>query len=209
MLPEQYQWIAAQFEPEGSPWLLLDVAQKLEESGNLAGAATVYDRAFGIAPEIETIRQRRASVLDQLSVVEHGLCFRYVPAGPFLMGSNVGEPDEQPWHPVWLSAYWLSETPISWAAYCRLMDWSPPPEGFPANERPRPTASTGPRSNCARPTRSVFSIARTGLSMRTTGTPTPSASSGRAVGRYRPRKSCSARRNATTPPHPGLTTPSR
>jgi formylglycine-generating enzyme required for sulfatase activity len=31
---------------------------------------------------------------------------------------------------VWLSPYWLTETPVSWAAFCRLMDWEPPPRGF-------------------------------------------------------------------------------
>ena len=133
MLPEPYQWIVAQFEPEGDPWLLLNVARELEEAGNLPGAATVYDRAFGIAPEIAVVQERRTAVLDRLAVVEHGLRFRYVPAGPFLMGSQDGEPDERPLHPVWLSAFWLSETPISWADYCRLMGWSAPPEGFPGD----------------------------------------------------------------------------
>ncbi|HEY7310909.1 MAG TPA: SUMF1/EgtB/PvdO family nonheme iron enzyme [Gemmataceae bacterium] len=139
MLPEPYRWIAAQFEPEeGDPWLLLEIAQSLENDGDLPSAATVYDRAFGIAPNIAEIRERRRAVLDRLAVVEHGLVFRYVPGGPFLMGSNHGEADEKPWHPVWLTPYWMTETPISWAAYCRLMDWETPEEGgFPrgaANE---------------------------------------------------------------------------
>jgi formylglycine-generating enzyme required for sulfatase activity len=136
MLPEKYQWIAAEFEPEGDPLLLLEVAGELEEAGNLPGAATVLDRAYGIAPEMETVRRRRAGVLDALAVVEHGLRFRYVPAGPFLMGRDGGEPDEGPWHPVWLSAFWMSETPVSWAAYCRLMDWEAPPRGFPRDWQP-------------------------------------------------------------------------
>jgi formylglycine-generating enzyme required for sulfatase activity len=131
MLPEQYQWVVAQFEPEGDPWLLLDIARTLEGEDNLEGAATVLDRAYGIAPELPEVRQRRASVLAQLAVVEHGLCFRYVPGGPFLMGCAQGEADEAPWHPVWLSPYWLAEAPLSWAAYCRLMDWEAPPVGFP------------------------------------------------------------------------------
>ena len=42
--------------------------------------------------------------------------------------------DEQPLHPVWLSAYWLSETPVSWADYCRLMQWQGPPAGVPDGE---------------------------------------------------------------------------
>jgi formylglycine-generating enzyme required for sulfatase activity len=132
MLPEPYRWIAVQFEPEeGNPALLLEIAQALEKDGDLPSAATVYDRAFGIAPDVAEIRERRREVLDQLAVVENGITFRYVPGGPFLMGSNTGEADERPWHPVWLSPYWMSETPISWAAYCRLMDWEAPPQGFP------------------------------------------------------------------------------
>ncbi|HWG47741.1 MAG TPA: SUMF1/EgtB/PvdO family nonheme iron enzyme [Gemmataceae bacterium] len=134
MLPEPYRWIAAQFEPEeGNPRLLFEIARSLENDGDLPSAAMVYDRAFGIAPHFADIRQRRGEVLNQLAVVEHGIHFRYVPGGPFLMGSNHGEADEGPWHPVWLSPYWMAETPISWAAYCRLMDWTAPPDGVPQN----------------------------------------------------------------------------
>lgn len=130
MLPEPYRWIAAQFEPEeGNPWLLLEIARSLENDGDLPSAATVYDRAFGIAPDIAEIRQSRRALLDRLAVVEHGILFRYIPGGPFLMGSDRGDPDEAPRHPVWLSPYWMAETPISWGAYCRLMGWLPPAEG--------------------------------------------------------------------------------
>jgi formylglycine-generating enzyme required for sulfatase activity len=134
MLPESLQWIVEAFEPEGDPFVFLQIARDLEAQGNLEGAATVYDRAYGLDPDSEKIRDARKSVLDRLAVVEHGLTFRYVPAGPFLMGSREGEPDEQPLHPVWLSAYWLSETPLSWVDYCRLLGWSAPPEGLPASE---------------------------------------------------------------------------
>lgn len=65
------------------------------------------------------------------SVVEHGIRFRYIPAGPFLMGSDTGEPDERPVHQVTLDAFWLAETPLTWAAYCDLMGWDPPPGGLP------------------------------------------------------------------------------
>jgi len=131
MLPRQYRWIAVQFEPEGDPWLLYQIARELAGEGNLEGAATVFDRAYGIAPEIAEIGQARQRVLDALAVEEHGIVFRYVPGGPFLMGCHEREPDERPWHPIWLSPFWLSETPISWATYCRLMDWELPPVGFP------------------------------------------------------------------------------
>jgi sulfatase modifying factor 1 len=131
MLPESCQWILEEFEPEGDRLLLLAIAKDLEDAGNLEGAASVYDRAYGIDPELEPVREGRARVLDALAVTEHGLTFRYVPVGPFLMGSRDGEPDEQPLRPVWLEAYWIAETPLSWAAYCALMGWHPPSNGMP------------------------------------------------------------------------------
>jgi formylglycine-generating enzyme required for sulfatase activity len=69
--------------------------------------------------------------LDSHSIVEHGLRFRYVPGGPFLMGSEGGDPDEQPVHEVHVDDYWLSETTISWFDYTRLMGWDAPPVGLP------------------------------------------------------------------------------
>ncbi len=50
----------------------------------------------------------RGEVLDSLAVSEHGLRFRYIPAGSYLMGSADGDPDEQPVHVVRLEA-WDSE----------------------------------------------------------------------------------------------------
>ncbi len=139
MLPEQYQWIAVEFEPDGDPRQLFHIATKLEAEGNLPGAATVYDRAYGLDPTATDVREGRQRVLDRLAVVEHALVFRYIPGGVFLMGTDTGEADERPRRPVWLSPYWLSETPVSWAACCRLMDWEPPPAGFPRNYEGPPT----------------------------------------------------------------------
>jgi formylglycine-generating enzyme required for sulfatase activity len=138
MLPEKYQWIGVPFEPEGDPRPLFGIARELEGAGNREGAATVYDRAYGLDPTAADVRQARARLLDQLAVVEHGLRFCYIPGGVFLMGCHTGEEDEHPCHPVWLAPHWLSETPVSWAAYCRLMDWEPPPAGHPRHpESPR------------------------------------------------------------------------
>jgi formylglycine-generating enzyme required for sulfatase activity len=137
MLPEKYQWVVQQFEPEGEPRLLFEIAARLEADGNLEGAATVYDRAFGLDPTDEEVRAGRDRVLEALAVTEYGLHFRYVPGGSFLMGSLDGEADERPWHPVWLSPFWLSETPVSWEAYCQLMDWEAPPVGLPRGQTGR------------------------------------------------------------------------
>jgi formylglycine-generating enzyme required for sulfatase activity len=123
---------------EGSPAVFLSLARRLVESGQTGAAATALDRAYGLNPTDPVIAQERRTLLDRLSVEEHGLRFRYIPAGTFLMGSEAGDPDELPVHPVRLGAYWLTETPISWAAYCRLMGYQPPPDGCPPGEQSHP-----------------------------------------------------------------------
>ena len=110
---------------------LVELANQLGRAGDLHGAATSLDRAFGLAPTNSVVRQNRQDLLDRLAVKEHGLVFRYIPAGAFLMGSTEGDRDEQPVHAVNLDHYWLTETPISWADFCCLMEWEPPPNGLP------------------------------------------------------------------------------
>src|SRR5262245_2516352 len=79
---------------------LVELADELGSAGDLHGAATALDRAFGLHPANPMIRQKRQELLDHLAVKEHGLVFRYIPAGTFLMGSTEGDPDEQPVHSV-------------------------------------------------------------------------------------------------------------
>lgn len=119
MLPGKYQWIGVEFEPEGDPWALLGIATALLDEGNREGAATVLDRAFGIDPTIEKVSELRQRVLDSLAVTEHGIAWRYVPAGTFLMGSLDGDPDEQPRHPVYLDPFWIAEEPTTLLTHAR------------------------------------------------------------------------------------------
>lgn len=118
---------------EHEPEALLELARELQSQGSVEFLASTLDRAFGLAPEDQEIRAWRHQVLESLAIEEHGLRFRYIPAGWFFMGSRCGEPDESPVHPVLTGAFWLTETPISWADYSRLMDWLPPPQGCPEN----------------------------------------------------------------------------
>jgi formylglycine-generating enzyme len=115
----------------GRPGNFLEKGRELEARGNSRLAASFYDRAFSLDPSDEEIVDARRSLLDRLAVVEHGIVFRYIPAGIFHMGSTAGDPDEAPVHFVFLNDYWLSETPVSWAAYCDVMGWAPPPVGIP------------------------------------------------------------------------------
>lgn len=100
----------------------------------LRAAASALDRAYGLSPDAEDVVEERREVLDALEVQEHGLVFRYVPAGPFLMGSSTGEPDESPVHERHVDAFWIADVPVSWALYAALMEWTPPPGSWPPGE---------------------------------------------------------------------------
>jgi formylglycine-generating enzyme required for sulfatase activity len=108
--------------------VLADLAQ---EQGDKPVLAAALDRAFGLAPDDEQLQRLRAQVLNELTLEEHGLVFRYVPAGTFLMGSTTGDVDERPVHAVRVPAFWITDVPVSWADYCRLMGWEAPPDGSP------------------------------------------------------------------------------
>jgi formylglycine-generating enzyme len=136
----QRRWLLSSFGAEGDAQEYLAMARELAEQGDLRLAATAYDRAYGLAPDDPAIATERGTLLDWLAVVEHGLTFRYVPAGSFLMGYDGGDPDERPVHVVELGDYWLSDTPISWASYCDLMGWEPAPLGYPKKEMEREEA---------------------------------------------------------------------
>jgi formylglycine-generating enzyme required for sulfatase activity len=131
-MEQEYQWLLE----IGDVNSLLTLANKSEASGNLHVAASALDRAFGLDSPNEMVRQLRQKLLERLAITEHGIAFRYIPGGPFLMGSDQGDPDEKPVHLVELGHFWISETPISWADYCRILDWEPPPRGMP-----KPTSS--------------------------------------------------------------------
>ncbi len=136
--PPEYHHLAVEFEPEGNPRVPFEAGQLLERAGNLAGAATLYDRAFGLAPEDAEIRTAFAALLDKLRRTDHGLVWRYVPGGVFLMGHHFSEPDERPWHPVWLKPYWVTDTCVSRADYFRLMGWDEETRRFGPTLPPEP-----------------------------------------------------------------------
>ncbi len=130
-MSSEFAWLRSSYGYVGDAKSLFLLAKDVEGKGQLGLAATAYDRAYGLDPENKELVQARQKLLDSLAVTEYGIKFRYIPAGAFLMGSTNGDPDEQPAHPVELSEFWLSETPVSWAAYCDLMGWEPPPIALP------------------------------------------------------------------------------
>ena len=115
----------------GDPARFLVAADDFLTRGMPRLAASALDRAHGLIPNDQAVQRQRLAVLDELAITEHGLVFRYVPAGIFLMGSTHGDPDERPAHPVRLGDYWVAQVPTTWAAYCHLLGWEPPPDGSP------------------------------------------------------------------------------
>ena len=119
---------------EGEHWLV--AADWFLSGGETALAASALDRAYGLLPDRSELARQRRGVLDELSIEEHGLVFRYVPAGTFLMGSSTGDPDERPVHARRVEPFWIAEVPMSWSAYCALAGYSQPPQGWPGNADP-------------------------------------------------------------------------
>lgn len=112
--------------PDGDRGEALVAADWCLRQGDKPAAAAMLDRAYGLDPSDASVALRRAQLLAELAVVEHGIRWRYVPAGAFLMGSAHGEPDERPVHPITLSAFWMAEVPITMARYTSLLGWEGP-----------------------------------------------------------------------------------
>lgn len=82
----------------------------------------------------ESVRAQLTQILDALERRDHGLVWRYVPGGEVSIGSDAGDADERPVHRVMLRGFWMTDVPVSWADFCRLMDWEPPPIAMPREE---------------------------------------------------------------------------
>jgi formylglycine-generating enzyme len=133
-LAQLTQLVLGQAEAGADRRPALVLADLALERGNLPLAASALDRAFGLDPEDPQVARQREHTLAALELREHGLRFRYVPAGTFLMGAPDGDVDERPVHPVRNDPYWVTDVPVSWADYCRLMDWEAPPAGRPRTD---------------------------------------------------------------------------
>jgi eukaryotic-like serine/threonine-protein kinase len=51
-----------------------------------------------------------------------GMVMVYVPEGDFIMGSDIGNPDEQPVHTVYLDAFWIDRTEVTYAEYAKCVE---------------------------------------------------------------------------------------
>lgn len=107
----------------GDPVQYIAIADHFLRLEDRRAAAAALDRAYGLAPGDADLRCHRAAILDELAIREHGLIWRYVPAGTFLMGSATGDPDERPVHARRVAAFWITDVPLSWASMCELLGW--------------------------------------------------------------------------------------
>jgi formylglycine-generating enzyme required for sulfatase activity len=110
----------------------LDRAREQCAIGALESAASALDSVAYL--DRERVLPPLRAILEQLSILERTIAFRYVPAGSFIMGSDQGDPDEAPIHEVTLPAFWISEAPLTWADFARILDYPEPPV-FPSREQ--------------------------------------------------------------------------
>ncbi|MFO0557203.1 MAG: SUMF1/EgtB/PvdO family nonheme iron enzyme [Polyangiales bacterium] len=127
-LPLIHRWIWDETVTLPDPETVLDAASALIERRSLDTAASLLDRAWGAKPTHRALQDARARLLDQLSVTEHSIHFRYIPAGWYRQGSEDGDEDEQPRRRVELDAFWIAEEPLTWTQVAALADLTPPPE---------------------------------------------------------------------------------
>ena len=59
--------------------------------------------------------------IDTRTNLADGAAMVYIPAGEFLMGSEVGDDDETPVHQVYLDAFWLYQTEVTNAQYAQCV----------------------------------------------------------------------------------------
>ena len=110
---------------------LVQRARRFLGEGEPERAASALDRAYGLDSGNVEVALQRSQLLGELAREHQGMRFSYVPGGYFLMGSQHGDPDEQPVHPVRLDPFWISETPVDWAWLSRALGYAPPPIGRP------------------------------------------------------------------------------
>ena len=116
----------------------LALAEKQRSAGDLEPAAGTLDSAARL--DRQRVLSRLKDLLDQLAIVEHGLIFRFVPSGTFHMGNERGDSDEGPVHPVTLQGFWISEVPLSWDVFSRILGFPAPPK-FPTERELEPVAA--------------------------------------------------------------------
>jgi hypothetical protein len=95
--------------------LVLEHARLLERAGRADEALASLDLAWRLGRQ--DLEAELGALLAARSVTHGTLTYRYIPAGPFLMGSERGDSDEAPAHIVRLSAFYMAERLLRWSDF--------------------------------------------------------------------------------------------
>ncbi len=98
-------------------------ARLLQRAGHAERALPALDLAWRLGAD-ELFDELRAA-LDERAVHAPGLGLRYVPAGPFVMGSDEHDEDAAPARLVELSAFWITPGQVTYGALEGTRLWQP------------------------------------------------------------------------------------
>ncbi len=132
-------------EPDASPTKFAQA----EDTLDLASKLGLDDEQQALYHQLhEKIQQRRhRSRENTASVQSHQGVMALVPAGKFMMGSSMGDADEQPEHQVYVEAFFMDKYQVSVGQYARFLDATSqeaPPDWTTMNRSPhqkRPIAN--------------------------------------------------------------------
>jgi formylglycine-generating enzyme required for sulfatase activity len=75
------------------------------------------DAELSASPTGDAAASLLASIID-----EQGIAMVLVPAGPFLFGNEMGEPDEKPAHVITLDAFYIDQNEVTNASYAQCVE---------------------------------------------------------------------------------------
>jgi sulfatase modifying factor 1 len=91
--------------------ILVDRARVLRDNGKLHASADALDLAARL--DRARVLPMLRLLLDELAFEDAGVRWRYVPAGRFRMGDDLGDLDERPAHDVDVTGFFLAEAPVA------------------------------------------------------------------------------------------------
>jgi len=99
-----------------------------QETANTLGCL-VFLMALAGCQHVEPVAKPAEEVKPAASsdrvTTPSGMEMARLPGGEFMMGSDQGEPDEQPAHPVQVSAFYIDTTEVTQESYQRLLGGNP------------------------------------------------------------------------------------
>jgi formylglycine-generating enzyme required for sulfatase activity len=128
--------LATQRERKATVWRLLDEGKQAltephtpptqmaqaKETLDLANRLGLDGEQQALYHQLQEKMQPKPSENPVATTQAHERAMVLVPAGPFPMGSTMGEADELPVHQVYLDAFWMDQHQVSVGHYARFLD---------------------------------------------------------------------------------------